>query len=207
MIILIILWSSWSSWSSCDNLVIILIILWSSWSFVDPQMRFMDIEDELKVVGQNQQTLEVDFLFIKWLGWYDGRWEPIFIIKNKWWGPIFLWWGPILSDRINNLEIFLDFQLISFLSGSKSIFLFDWTFEELKKAPFHLFNDVWKIWKDFFYFKRWARKKALNVRSSCRNKSRWDGGLRSRHHCQKNCYCCLKTHYDHFILIILIIFV
>ena len=128
-----------------DHIDHLVIILWSSWSFVDPQMRFMDIEDELKVVGQNQQTLEVDFLFIKWLGWYDGRWEPNFIIRNK-----FLWWWPILSDRINNLEIFLDFQLISFLSGSKSIFLFDRPFEELKKAPFHLFNDVWKIWKDFF---------------------------------------------------------
>ena len=135
-------WSYWSYWSYYH----LVIILWSSWSFVDPQMRFMDIEDELKVVGQNQQTLEVDFLFIKWLGWYDGRWEPIFIIRNK-----FLWWWPILSDRINNLEIFLDFQLISFLSGSKSIFLFDWTFEELKKAPFHLFNDIWKIWKVYFF--------------------------------------------------------
>ena len=28
------------------------------------QSKFMDIEDELKVVGQNQQTLEVRFLVI-----------------------------------------------------------------------------------------------------------------------------------------------
>ena len=30
------------------------------------QTKFIDIEDELKVVGQNQQTLEVQYLFKPW---------------------------------------------------------------------------------------------------------------------------------------------
>ena len=50
-----------------------------------------------------------------------------------------------------------------------------------------------------FFLKRWARRKALNVRSSCRNKSRWDVDQRSRHHYHQHDHCCLKTHCDQLI--------
>ena len=121
-------WSYWSYWSYYH----LVIILWSSWSFVDPQMRFMDIEDELKVVGQNQQTLEVDFLFIKWLGWYDGRWEPIFIIRNKflWWGPIFFMMGThLVGQNYQPLQMTRDFSWlpIDFIFIWIQIHIFIWS--------------------------------------------------------------------------------